>query len=211
MTRAREHLLRALTAGDEAACRRLVVELFLAGHGMAEICDELLTFAMKRVGELWECGDVEVYQERLGCEICSRVLDDCRDCVPDPDSDALLAIGATPSGDPYTLATRMAELVLKEAGWRSLSLGIDLPFETLAVAVADKRPRVVWLSVSSVADLDEFLSGYRKFQECLDPGVALIVGGRGLNQSVRRHMRFFAYCENFGQLAEIARTLRAQA
>ena len=112
----------------------------MAGHRMCELCDEVLAFVMARVGDLWQCGDVEVYQERLGCEICSRILDDCRDYVSDPEKDAPLAIGATPSGDPYTLPTRMAELVLKESGWRSISLGIDLPFETLALPSRTSDP-----------------------------------------------------------------------
>ena len=175
---------------------------------MCEICDDVLAFVMNRVGDLWECGDVEVYQERLGCEICSRMLDDCRDYVPDPDEDAPLAIGATPSGDPYTLPTRMAELVLKESGWRSISLGIDLPFETLAVAVADKRPRVVWLSVSSIADADEFLarlsvfSGTSRSQRGPDRGRSGADGCRASPDEILCLLRELRH------LAEIARTLR---
>jgi methanogenic corrinoid protein MtbC1 len=210
LRRCREHLLRAMLAGDERACRRLAVELFVAGHPMHQLCDEVLAEILNRVGELWECGDAQVYQERLSCEICNRVLDDCRDCLPDPASDAPLALGAAPAGDLYTLPTRMAELVMKEAGWRSLSLGNDLPLETLAAAVCDKQPRLVWLSMSSIADADQFLHDYTRLQQGLPIDVALVVGGRALDESLRRRMTFFAHCDNFTQLAQIARTLRAQ-
>jgi methanogenic corrinoid protein MtbC1 len=164
---------------------------------------------MNRVGELWECGDMEVYQERLGCEICTRILDDCRDYVPVPLPDAPLAIGATPAGDPYTLATRMAELVLKESGWHSISLGNNLPLRTLAVAVRDKRPRLVWLSVSYIPDVDAFVDEYTEFHASLDPRVAVVIGGRALTESLRRRIRFFGYCESFQQLGEMAVTLKA--
>lgn len=209
LARTREHLLAAMAKGDEEACRRLTVELFLAGYRMSEICDEVLAFVMGRVGELWQCGDMEVYQERLGCEICTRILDDCRDYVHGPNPDAPLAIGATPEGDPYTLATRMAELVLKEAGWRSISLGNNLPLQTLAAAIRDKRPRLVWLSISYLKDVDAFVDEYVEFQARLDSRVAVVLGGQAVTDSLRRRIRYFGHCENFRQLSEMAVTLMA--
>ncbi len=207
--RSRDLMLAAIARGDENACRQITLELFLSGCRICQICDEVLASVMQRLGELWERGDMEVYQERLGCEICMRILEDCRSYIADPPADAPLAVGATPEGDPYTLATRMAELVLKESGWQSISLGSNLPLRTLAAAVRVKRPRMIWLSVSYVPDMNQFVEDYRQFQADLDPRIAVVLGGKALTESVRRRLRFFGFCDNFQQLGDMAGTMVA--
>lgn len=207
MTRAQDILLEAICQGDEQACRDVVMDLYLAGFSVSRICDELLTEVMRRVGKLWQCGEMDVYEERLGCEIYGRILDDLRRVLPRPSSDAPSAIGGIPDGDPYTLPSRMVELVLREVGWRANALGGSLPFSTLTAAAQKRRPRLFWLSVSVVPDEEQFLREYAQFHAALPDDVALIVGGRGLHESIRQRMRYCAHCDNLEQLKEFATTV----
>ncbi|MBM4003040.1 MAG: helix-turn-helix domain-containing protein [Planctomycetes bacterium] len=206
--RARTHLIEALLAGDEARCRQIAIDLFLAEHSISVICDEVFAAAFQTIGKRWACGEAEVYQERRGCEITLRVLHEMRLLLPNPPVEAPLAIGAAASGDIYSLGTTMAELVLRDGGWNAVSLGNNLPFETLAAAIRTQRPRLFWMSCSHIADEAAFLEGYTRLHEQFGGDVAFAVGGYALTEPIRRKMTFSAFCDNMRHFEGFAQTLR---
>ena len=207
LDRAAVQICNALLQGDEEGCRRVAIDLYLAEHSISRICSEVFAKAFDEIGRQWECGDAEVYQERRGCTIIGRVLAELRSFLRTPPSDAPVAIGGAPSGDPYNLGTTMAELVLRESGWNAMSLGENLPFETLAAAIKEHRPRLFWMSVSHLDNKDEFLNGYSELYETFGLNVAFVVGGQALDGELRNEMKYAAYCDNFEHLESFARTL----
>ncbi|MEX0866560.1 MAG: helix-turn-helix domain-containing protein [Pirellulales bacterium] len=210
LSRAREHLLRGLVAGDETVCRQVIFDLYLAEQSIATICDEVIAEAFREIGDQWDCGNVEIYQERRGCEIASRLLFELQLALPAPAADAPTAIGGTPEGDPYSLSTGMVALALRDLGWRATSLGSMLPFSTLKAAVANGRPKLFWLSVSAIDHREQFLQQYEELFEEFSPQVAIVVGGRALTEDVRQQMRYAAYCDNLRHLSSFATLLHAQ-
>jgi excisionase family DNA binding protein len=207
--RAREQLVEALVAGDDARSRQIAIDLYLAEHAISVICDDVFGAAFEEIGNRWSHGEAEVYQERRGCEITLRVLHELRSLLPPPPPDAPLAIGAAPAGDQYSLGTTMAELVLRDGKWNATSLGDNLPFETLAAAIRQQRPRLFWLSCSHIADVSEFVTGYRQLYDEFGRQVALVVGGFALTEEVRQQMKFAAHCDNMQHLEAFAQTLRS--
>lgn len=207
LERARPELRDALIAGDEDRVRRIVVDLHLSGHSVAEICDQVVAPPLHDVGDLWNCGEVEVYRERRACELCTRVLLELRSIIPEPPGGAPRALGGAPECDPYTLPTLMVEIVLRQAGWSAQSLGARLPFATLAAAASEAKPRLFWLSVSHIDDESRFLDEYQVFRRRTPPEVAIVVGGRALAESVRRRMEYAAFCDNVQHLESFAKAL----
>lgn len=207
--RAREQLVEALIAGDEGVCRQIAVDLYLAEHSLSVICDDVFAAAFREIGERWSCGEAEVYQERLGCEITLRVLHELRAILPQPSESAPLAIGGAASGDQYSLGTTMAELVLRDVKWNAISLGDNLPFETISAAIRQKRPKLLWLSCSYIADESEFLSGYGALFDEYGMDSAFVVGGCALTDSIRRQMKYSSFCDNMQHLEGFAQTMRA--
>ncbi len=207
VSRAREQLTEALIAGDEPRCRQIVLDLYLASHHLSVICDEVIAAAFEDIGQRWACGRAEIYQERWGCEITRRILYELRTLLPAAAPDAPLAIGGTAAGDPYSLGTTMVELVLRDVGWRAVSLGDNLPAKTLAVAINTQRPQLFWLSCSHIADSEAFLAGYHDLYERFGNQVAFVVGGFALDESLRQAMQFAAYCDNMQHLQGFAQTL----
>lgn len=205
--RAADQLIETIVAGDEDQCRRIVLDLYLAEHSISSICDQVFAKAFEWIGDRWECGDAEVYQERRACEIALRVLHEVRSFLPVPPADAPLAIGGATAGDQYSLATTMVELVLRDAQWNAVSLGDNLPFETLAAAIKEHRPRLFWLSCSHIADPGRFIEGYSKFYDEFGMDVAVVVGGRALTENIRERMRYSAYCDTMQHLDSFAQTL----
>lgn len=207
----RELMREALIAGDEQRCRQLLWDLHLAGHRMSELCDEVLAGAFREIGDRWDCRAIEVYHERRACEICMRLLYDIRRGIPVHSPTAPIAIGCSPDGDPYSLPSQMIELVLRQGGWNAQSLGTSVPLSSLAAAAREMRPRLVWLSVSQIADADRFVAEYREFHACTAPLSAIVVGGRALDESIRRLINFASYGDNFCHLESFATTLYREA
>jgi MerR family transcriptional regulator, light-induced transcriptional regulator len=205
--RSRDRFLTALISGDESVARQIIYDLYVAGHPVCLLADWLFHPTLQEIGRRWNCGKAEVYQERRACEICNRVLFELRASLPALRDDAPLALGGTPVGDHYRLPTILAELVLREAGCRAISLGSDLPFETFRAAIAEHRPRLFWLSVSHLDDPDSFVRDYTAFYESLSPRPAVVLGGRALNDDIRRQLTYAAHCDNMRQLAALVDTM----
>ena len=206
--RAAGQLLGALVRGDDEQCRQITLDLYLAEHSLSTIFDQVYAPAFESIGDRWECGDVEVYQERRACEISLRVLHDLRALIPAPPTDSPLAIGGVVEGDQYNLGTTMAELVLRDSKWNAISLGNNLPFPTLAEAIKHHRPQLFWMSCSHIRDEAAFLRGYDELYEQFGFDVAFVVGGRSLVESVRQQMKYAAFCDNMAHLETFAQTLR---
>lgn len=204
-----EVLFQTLTADKEAAARSLVFSLLLDGLPVTSLCDDVLTPVFHRIGDTWECGEVEVYQERRACEICLRLLHEIREKILPHEAGAPLAIGAAPEKDNYTLPITMAELVLRSVGWNAAVLGSNLPPNTLQRAIADCQPRLFWMSVSYIDDESSFIAGTNQvYQTAHASGAAFVVGGRALSRSLRERIGFSVYGETFRDLERFARSLQ---
>lgn len=206
--RARERAIRALETGSEEQFGRVLFNLYLADMTLCEICDEFIAGAFAEIGERWQHGSLEVYQERRAVEICTRWIHHARSLVRLPGPDAPLAIGGTIGADPYTLATAMVELVLREAGWNAQSFGVGLPVETLCAAVRAQRPTLVWVSASSIPTEAAFITDWQRLAEAVgESDAALVLGGRGVTEELRRALTFAACCDNLRHLVAFASTL----
>ncbi len=207
--RAVESLTTALIDGHEDDARRVLINLYLAKHSICSICDQVIAPAFEKIGRLWECGSAEVFQERQGCEFTLRLLHELLGLVTVPATESPKAIGAAPEGDQYNLATTMAELVLRDAGWNAKSLGDNLPLSSLGEAIKGHRPRLFWLSCSHLADEEWFLKSYGLLYEEFGSSVAFVVGGRALSESMRQNMKYAAYCDNMQHLQAFAQTFKS--
>lgn len=200
----------ALVSGDELRFQRVLLDLYTAGQKVREIGDRTIAPAFARIGELWRHGQVEVYQERRAVEICVRALHRLHCVLPAARDAAPLAIGGTPSGDPYGIATVLVELTLRELGWRAESLGCGLPGPTLRAAVESLEPRLMWLSVAAAPDADAFLAEYQPvFDIAMARGTAVVVGGRRLDAMLRSRMQYSAFCDNLAHVEAFAAAVTA--
>ena len=207
LTRGMPRLVDALLVGDELLARQIVFDLYLAQHSISVICDGVISAAFREIGDRWACHEAAVYQERRGCEICLRVLFDLRK-IQRPAELTWSATGGTIEGDQYTLPTAMAELVLRESGFRATSLGTSIPYESLIKAVQETKPKLFWLSVSHIREGLDFLGEFAKLsQVCMTAGTALAVGGRALTDDLRQRMSYSAYCDTMQHLERFAKTL----
>ena len=199
-----------LIAGDYNGCRRVVFQLFLNRQSLAQIFDDVVAKTMHELGDDWCSGSIEIFEERRGCELTTRLMYDLRATLPLPATDAPLAMGGSTQNDPYSLPTRMVEMVLVELGWNAMSLGSGIPVSSMVEAVKQHKPRLFWLSVSSLDDNDRFLAQYKQLSEVCGTHTALVVGGRGLSDQLREQMKYTAYCESLVRLESFAQAIHCR-
>ncbi len=198
----------ALEAGDEQRGRQVIFNLYLARHSLVDICDKVMAEAFHALGHQWQHGQIEVYQERRGCEICMQILHELRGVQSPLAVDAPHAIGGTLEYDPYTLPNAMVEIVLREAGWRAESHGTCNPAATIAAAVRERCPRLLWLSFSTYSTEQALVADYQAvWQAAAELGIPVVVGGRALTAEIRQQMNYSAHCDTLRHLVAFVRTL----
>lgn len=200
----------ALAAGDESTCRKIVQQRKQEGWSASEVAEYLVTDAMSGIGDAWQQNLIDVYQERVGCGICVRLINELRAGVPEPAAGAPVAIGGAPSGDSYDLPTMMVELALRESGWRAISLGSNIPMQSFVQAAHDHEAALVWMSVSVIDNASMFIAAQNDLANSLADDVVLVVGGRGLCDQTRPRLLYTAHCDSLHHLVEFATMMRSQ-
>jgi MerR family transcriptional regulator, light-induced transcriptional regulator len=116
----------------------------------------------------------------------------------------MATLGGTPTGDHYTLATALAKNLLQEAGCQAWSLGSSLPLESMAAAIRENHPQLLWLSVSHIPDREVFQEGFAYLcATAAEMGTALVVGGFAIcDQSLRQSLQYSAFCDAMEHFVE---------
>jgi excisionase family DNA binding protein len=203
-------LAEALKQGDTAAARGLVHGAYEGGVAVEILADDVIAPALRQVGHDWERGRVDVWHEHRGTQICAAVLYELKAGLERRgDGTPPVAVGGGPEGDPYLLATLLTQMVLLDAGWDAVNLGPHTPLASLRKVVAEFRPRLLWLSVSLLEDVDAFVEPYRElYREAGEAGTAVAVGGRALTAEVRARIPYTSFGDGLRHLAAFARSLQ---
>ncbi len=205
-----EALFRALETGRSAEARTLIGSAYAQVRQAPQLADDLIRPAMERIGEKWQEGALDIYQEHRASRIVEAALMDLIGRVSAANSRPAiaLAIGATPEGDLSTLPGLLCELTLRELGWDVMNMGPNLPLESLANAVHVHRPRLVWLSINHVISVEKFLHDYRVFFAATSStGTAVCLGGLALSPELRARLVAASFGDRMAHLAEFARRL----
>jgi excisionase family DNA binding protein len=202
-----EELAGLLLRGDTDVARTLVLEQFRLGRALDELLDRLVAPAMVSVGTQWVEGKIDVCQEHVATLRAWSILVELRGLLPMPPDRAPLALGGSPEGDPYLLPTLMAELTLADMGWRTLNTGPNTPVASLLEAVTRYRPRIVWLSVTSVKPDEGFFEDYPRFFEAAQAaGASVVIGGQGLTATLQDRLVASGFGTRLAHLKAFARS-----
>lgn len=206
--RAAEVLLEALLAVDEQRAERVIFDLFLARQSVADICDQTIAPAMWRIGELWEAGSLDIYEERRASEICMRALFRLSSLLPVVPESGPRAVGCSWEGDAHVLPSLMAELTLREMGWRALSLGPNIPLESMLRLLLSTRPALLWVSVCWAGDAAAIAGGFERLLSVgRETRTVIAYGGRAAARARNGIDSVARYCSQMSDLALVASKL----
>lgn len=172
-----DRLYDTLADGDAAAAQGWLKARYLEGATVADLADGPIRAAMHALGELWRHDPQGVFVEHRATVACLQAVAQLRALIPDPPAGAPVALGGAPAGDPYLLPTQLASLVLEEAGVRAVNLGPETPVSAFAQAIAQHRPQLVWISVTTAVAPGR-ARAYARWLAALPHTVTVIVGGQ---------------------------------
>lgn len=198
---------QALARGDALAARGYLLQRYLAGTSLAELADGPIREAMHHLGELWKHDPDGVFVEHRATDCCLQALAHVREMLA-PAPDAPVAVGCTPGGDPYLIASFLAAIVCASVGMRAVNLGPDTPMAALGKAIAAHRPALVWISASAPMPPAE-VKAVERFVHAHAAETQIVVGGRASDALAR--YRHVVRVETMTELATIAQHCVARA
>lgn len=195
-----EWLALLLGRNVDAVHGQLLIERSSAAS-WAEVCDRLGA-VLAELGEAWAAGAIRVVDEHLASERLARALARVVDSLPVAPA-APSAMLMTAEGDEHTLGLALAEVVWREAGWRTLWSGRGTPLAELDEVLRALQVNALAVSASTwssrEADLARQLGALER--ACARAGCALLLGGRGAWPDRASDARRVA---SFRQLADVA-------
>ena len=200
-------LTKALLGADEATVQQLAFDLLINQTPIHQLFDSVLTPAMYEIGRQWECNEVDIYQERMGCEIIIRLLHQVRNLMPISKKN-YVAIGGTLSGDNYAIPTTMVELILRNQGINATSMGTSIPGTSIVSAIENLKPNLVWLSASHIANREKFEHEFQLVSDSCDQNnIVFLIGGIVLDARIRKQLNYSFFGDTMKHLDTFANSL----
>jgi len=140
----RQEWLAACMAYDEERAEAIAAQAF-ALYPPETVCLELLQWAVREMGDLWQQGTATVQQEHYASELAIRRLESLLSATP-PATRQGRILPACPPRESHTFSLLLLTLLLRRRGWPVVFLGADVPADRLGAAVAAIRPDLIILS-----------------------------------------------------------------
>ena len=205
-------LVHSLLAGREDETAAVLINSYLHGEPLAQIFDDVVCPAMRRVGELWFEGEINVAQEHLATRAVYNALYKLRQIVPVVESSGELAFCCALEGDFHELPTHLAQMTLENEGWEVMNFGANTPLYSFTDEILHHTPELICISATIISDYDRAARDFGDFRTRVAKlKIPVVVGGRAF-EDARVRARFPAefYPQTFAQVAEFAKKLVAE-
>jgi diguanylate cyclase (GGDEF)-like protein len=135
---------------------------------------------MRRIGELWEQGELTVADEHAATGLSYRALLPLQEPlqIAPPRSRERVVLAAV-EGQTHVLGLRMVADVLEGAGFEVLYLGADVPSGALRAFVAEHMPALIGLTSTQAHDAPHLAQEIVAIHE-VNPAGRIMLGGNGV-------------------------------
>ena len=169
---------------------------------LSRVLENTLIPALWHIGELWRTQEMDVYQEHICSSTVCTILDLLLCRMPAVEPTANLAIGGTFKSNLDSIASKVACLVLRSIGMRTVDLGCNLPAASIAKAASDLQPSIVWICHTHVESPESIVENHRNLRQSLAGSVRVFIGGGGLAPALRRSLCDCTYFESMTMMVE---------
>ena len=172
-------LLEKLICGDIQGAREVISEIASDLASPDRLIVEVMLPAMAEVGQRWESDELEIFQEHLATEAIRSLFAGLTIMIPESrqKTDAVALVSCAP-GDEHELIPLALASYLTFRGWTVKNLGVGLPVDQIARAVASFEPKVLFLTFTMLSRLEEVLDVIGKVRRDSEH-CRIILGGRG--------------------------------
>lgn len=163
----------------DAAAYQQAMQQRLARQGLQRFVQDTVAPLTREVGEAWEDGRFEVFEEHLFTELTKRFLRQAIAGLP-PDRAGPRVLLTTLPDELHGLGLLMVEAVLALEGAECVPLGTQTPLMEIGRAAAAHRADIVALSFSVAFPQRQVASLLQQLRRLLPAEAALWVGGGGV-------------------------------
>jgi 5-methyltetrahydrofolate--homocysteine methyltransferase len=199
----------AILNGDEKLAVLRTQAALSRGANPSELIAEWMIPAMDEVGRLFECQEYFVPELLLSGRAMKASLELLRPL--------LAASGARPTGrvvlgtvkgDLHDIGKNIVASMLEGAGFEVFDLGVDVPAEKFAEAVAKRSPDIVALSALLTITMPEMKKTIEALRQAgTRSQVKVLIGGAPVTQDFAKEIGADGYGGNAGSAVTIARSL----
>ena len=176
--RFRDRFLAALLDGDAERTRR-VARAAVGELGREEFLTQVVVGALHEIGERWAAGTTTVSQEHLASSTLESYLARFRAPTGSNRASGPEVVVCVPDGEQHTHSLLLAEIALREKGYRPINLGPSAPNPDTVSFVRLRRPSAVWISVTQPATMEAALRLARELRRAV-PTVRVAIGGQAV-------------------------------
>jgi len=202
-------LLDLLVSGCEEETANFMIGTFLQGTELTDIFDDLLSPAMRKIGELWYSGELSVAQEHLASRAAHYGVHKLRTSLPLPEMKGKTAFCAAIEGDLHELPAYLAQVTIENEGWEVMNFGANTPFFSLNDEVQQYSPNAICLSATYITELERVSRDYKAFHERAQKlKIPIVLGGKPFeDDNVRRRFPADLYAESYAEVAHFIEQL----
>jgi DNA-binding transcriptional MerR regulator/methylmalonyl-CoA mutase cobalamin-binding subunit len=193
--------LLAAAAAFDGEGLRAALDVAQLRRTRVELLDEVIAPFLAALGAAWARGAIDVRHEHHAAAAVGDFLRALRRRL-EPARPLRQAAVALLPGDRHELGALMAAVVIADAGWGVLYLGLETPPAQLVALAGETAMDAVAVSVSASRAGAGTTAALRDLRAALPAGAALLVGGAGAPARL-------AGARMFRDLASLDRWLRA--
>lgn len=173
--------LLALIRHHDATAYVQALQQRLARLGLQRFVQDIVAPMTHLVGEAWESGRFEVFEEHLFTELTKRVLRQAIIAVPQGIGTPRVLLTSVPD-EQHVLGLLMVEALFALEGAECIPLGTQMPLLEIGRAAIAHRADIVALSFSVAYPQRQIPALLQQLRSTLPDGVALWVGGNGIRR-----------------------------
>lgn len=171
-------LLELLRQHDSNAYQQAMQQR-LARQGFQRFVQDTVAPLTRQVGEAWELGKIEVFEEHLFTELTKRLLRQSIAALPGGKRRPRILLTTVPD-EPHILGLLMAEGLFALEGAECIPLGAQMPLFEIARAAAAHQADIVALSFSAAFPKRQIPGLLQQLRLLLPQHIRLWVGGHGI-------------------------------
>lgn len=177
-----ERLAARMLAGDVTGASGVVNEALASGVEPAEVYTDMIMPAMRRIGEGWKAGEIDVSEEHRASAVVQRLVGQLGIRFARRGVSKGTVVMCSPPGEMHWLGAMMIGDLLRGAGFSVLDIGPDMPLESLRIGVNAAPDLVAVAMACSVTGRDESMTAaIEAIREVTD--VPIVVGGNGIESA----------------------------
>jgi methanogenic corrinoid protein MtbC1 len=171
-------LLKKMFTNSEDQILDYLYSVNLAGLGITELYDNVLSRTMTIVGEMWRKKEITVEMEHIATSKLTKALIRLHGRIESKSRNGLTAFCGCPEKEFHELPLLSVNNVLQYNGWNTVYAGANLPVKSYISGVEAYKPDLVCLSATIIDDMAKFEKDVRKIYDAVKAaGAKFIIGG----------------------------------